>query len=75
MAKTASDCKDNLQKLVALVDAAKNFMANPEATKYDQQLLYINDFNTTLKETKGKLVSLKKFIDYQTEQLKVEAEA
>ena len=57
MAKTASHCKDNLQKLVALVDAAKDFMANPEATKNDQQLLYVNGFNITLKETKGKLVN------------------
>ena len=57
MSKTASDSKDDLQKLVALVDVAKDFMANPEATEYDQQLLYINAFNITLKETKGKLVN------------------
>ena len=72
VAKTASDCKDNLQTLVALANVAKNFMANPEATKYDQQFLYINDFNKTLKETKGKLVSMKKFIDSQKDQLEVQ---
>ena len=57
VAKTASDSKDDLQKLMALVDVAKDFMANPEATENDQQLLYVNGFNITLKETKGKLVN------------------